>query len=664
MATLRNAVDKVIAGNTAGNTAGGFGTVVDAAIKEKEAGAAPADNGGKGGKNVEEEFGFGVGVENNVDAAAAEEKKKKVEAAKAAKIDIQKSWLSDHPLISCVDTKKDIKIGVFNVLAQMMSEPGKNSGNVTPEAERIYTDHILPVFENKEIKEVANIEEHIYDHVIEILNILYKQPPKITTNNTTKILFDYDDATGTRKATPSKNFKKKKFHDMLIDEIFKTGSMGGFEYHCDHGLYISIEKYITAKHEFLKTQIKEFFSSKNKHKVLICPEFDYHKLLLPLTEKEKLLLPLTEKEHDIFTLKDNSDIFAVKCGYYAFDQEPPEKSVKFNPESNFCRVVFFQGLTVENKEIKKLKYEKDGEFKEKWGLDIINFQEDFSVVAVHLDSQNPEDVIPQHKNNEAEIVKEILESSYKNDTEEHPYITKCKEESGKLICDKFIKFDEAIDLYKKKHSKITAFRKEGSLEKYLKGLLLSKKHTYIAGDFNYPNVYYKNGGKIDTKYLKIFENIIKFPNEILEEDPSATRKERGKTLFNAQMDKGGDKRNHGTDFIGKLINPENKSEYLPDWNEIDILPTLSDRKKSGSTEEDMFFPYFIKEEETFPGFGQALSGGSRKHKRSKHKSRPKKNRTLKRNKNKSSKRNIPKRKKNSKNLRRRRVNGKKSQRRK
>jgi hypothetical protein len=63
----------------------------------------------------------------------------------------------------------------------------------------------------------------------------------------------------------------------------------------------------------------------------------------------------------------------------------------------------------------------------------------------------------------------------------------------------------------------------------------------------------------------------------------------------------------------------------------------------------------------------SMPGGSRKHKRSKHKSRPKKNRTLKRNKNKSSKRNIkrniPKRKKNSKNLRRRRVNGKKSQRR-
>lgn len=59
-----------------------------------------------------------------------------------------------------------------------------------------------------------------------------------------------------------------------------------------------------------------------------------------------------------------------------------------------------------------------------------------------------------------------------------------------------------------------------------------------------------------------------------------------------------------------------------------------------------------------------LFGVSRKHRRSKHKSRPKKNRTQKRNKNKSSKRNIPKRKKNSKNLRRRRVNGKKSQRRK
>ena len=60
-----------------------------------------------------------------------------------ANIDIKKSWLSDHPLISLVDTDNhNLKLGVFNVLSDFASDVGKNAQFVE-ELDKFYKDHII-----------------------------------------------------------------------------------------------------------------------------------------------------------------------------------------------------------------------------------------------------------------------------------------------------------------------------------------------------------------------------------------------------------------------------------------------------------------------------------------------------------------------------------------
>lgn len=439
-----------------------------------------------------------------------------------SEISIDNSWLSDHPLVSVQvsnpvspevppDSPYSYKIGVFNVLAESMSQFKTNSHKVTEDLNAKYQvlhkkldeltqknikipqdnkekihytkdDYTREYNQIKSIKPLAKLKEsdNVLQYIIAIYNELNPNPnPEsiLTSGNLEKITTLFK-----AKVNFSTAQADNKFHDSLIDSFFETARMGGFKIKVGAGLTLNQDSYIRAKKKFLIKQIKLFFSDNNtpvQPRFLVCPEFDYDDLI-----------------HEDGYLKEERDIKACKVGYYEEQTTAIDKKI-FKPQLNFCRVVFHN-----QQKAPKIQRKTLGTIKKKYSVDFLKFEAlQVCIVSVHLNSENYGNSIPESKQDEAKAFMELLKEK----------------------------------------------QKQGFFQGY---------KVYVAGDFNYPFYNEKEEEKKKTEFEDKFKDDthkIVFHSDMTDGSYGATKKLREKNLYNAQAEKAGIERKYGTDFIGQYI---------------------------------------------------------------------------------------------------------------
>ena len=325
-----------------------------------------------------------------------------------AEIDINDSWMSDHPLISAIDNDNNIRIGVFNVLSRTMSSFKENANKIhTKISDNRNSDQVFRSAKSEYDKLSGEPAKSEYDKLSgepakSEYDKLSGEPAKISKETTAdeyykltfELLFNGDelvDPSNKKIETPedasdkvkgvvnvimmilnktndvsyseeesvwksipdSKNLKKKKYHEALIDEIFKTSAWGGFNFTSTKkppftNLKNSEENVQTVinnkKVEFLIENIKKFFSAEGENpQVLVCPEFDY------FTKDEEFEVYREVNVNKIIDELNEESIKFIKCGYYADEMSmniTPKGSL--NPDLNFCRVIFYKNCNFLN----------------------------------------------------------------------------------------------------------------------------------------------------------------------------------------------------------------------------------------------------------------------------------------------------------------------------
>ena len=285
-------------------------------------------------------------------------------------IDINKSWLSDHPLISLFDLNNDnLKLGVFNVLSKFASDIGTNAGKAQ-NLNQSYKNIIIKegfglqiiggsLMENDEkTYKIVDFKKTQIPDVNELERIAKAVLKFITINQVNLKIIDsvkYDSLEKIKShlqtaLSKSGTNTREAIHQAIIMDILQTQSMGGFEYTV-HNCEITKEDYIIKKGLFLKKQIADFF--KDTDGILVCPEFDWIELLelddsfKGITEAKNIVIDAINVVRLKATINiDGIQIDAILCGGFW-------KSNKKNSDANFCKVVFYKGL--EFNECKKIE---------------------------------------------------------------------------------------------------------------------------------------------------------------------------------------------------------------------------------------------------------------------------------------------------------------------
>jgi len=250
------------------------------------------------------------------------------------KINLDESWISDHPLIKATHEYKDnaggekvVNIGVFNVLSSGVSKRVTNKLNgkhileyYNPDFKKQYLqfldiltrsllkgdnvvfpdaskDPLEKIIENRILKEIRPLTKEKTDDILKEINIKLEEIlelPKQYENNETNetrfktLIYALVDKVSNPDPNPiwvnyKENIDKndlpkdgKKFAKYLIEQ-FQLEDMGGFEINFVNSNFEPItatsnEDLLIAKHEFLKQEVETFFEDGD---FLVCPEYDW-----------------------------------------------------------------------------------------------------------------------------------------------------------------------------------------------------------------------------------------------------------------------------------------------------------------------------------------------------------------------------------------------------
>lgn len=544
-------------------------------------------------------------------------------------LNVEKSWLSDHPLISVTDNGiqgNPLKLGVFNVLAKVMSQSGDNSNIITPEDNILYKKFIDSCYA---VMNGTSLDQRIE---ITIPNLKVNQNHEMTDPQLNSIAdfildselfktFAYDKdffndreelirllTSGGKNGSESK--KWADIHKVIIDTILRTSTMGGFEYGSKPTTPLDGDMYNEQKPEFLTAQITQFFSD-TKHAILVCPEFDEW---------------FTEEA--LNTLTDSINVKYKKCGYYL---DPKRKQGGMG--DNLCKIVLYKGLdpvAEEATEILPMYYPDKENKKQKYTLDYLKFEmtdaanTKINIFALHGDSTVPNmdhdtlelkkvletAQILKHINEKIEALKDSHSHSYLLGDFNHPfhyngavmkpYLQLCQGGGAEITPELFTPIEKEGERLILK----ALLDNNTGLNGVLKRLLPQTIYNQISS--------YKNNFKIH------------YHQDMTTESFGAMEKHRPYSLINAQIEKGAENsRTYGTDFIGKIIIKSHESDYVTPYEKFTLHPIAPEFIERG-----YMFPFFNYEKTSSLANRRAVfehtggfSGGNRSRKRKRYRKR-------------------------------------------
>ena len=483
---------------------------------------------------------------------------------KDKQIDVSNSWLSDHPLVTADYTTKKgeeaYKLGCFNVLSRAASSINDNAPYAKQFNDKYMTDIFKGIFmaEDGIDKYKANYKEVFNSFIkneIEGKHITCTDLNSMKLNEaiSSRISSFLGDITSTlthegieailkqdlikkceKTNTDKLEFKKavESVHACLIDRVFKTSSIGGFQYTQINDGLVNNESYLKAKTVFLSNQLETFFSNGSKH-ILICPEFDYETksesetqtqttTTTPTTTTTTTTTPTpTTLVGEIDKVIIPSKVKKILLGYYEQLGSTEEEKIRNMNEmikekqmhTNHCRVAFYNSnfLDLESGSVRCYKYDGTG----KYCIDIFILKvkdnnERIFVVAIHGESTSDETDF----------------NTEQADKESTKYVTK----KGELnfIINTISEYCNAKDFNYK------------------------NDNVVVLGDFNAPFIY---KSELTSYYHELksidIEKGFYIENDFLESTFAKLKKKRAIGLINAQIEKGttGDGRAYNTDFI-------------------------------------------------------------------------------------------------------------------